>query len=59
VLTLPARKLSVDERVRIHTGRGHSTAHDVYLREGPSFGNRHDTLSLRDTQPVVVRVRTY
>ena len=58
-LTLPSKALSAGRWVRVHPGTGRTTSTDLYLRRGASFGNTHDTLTLRDTRRVVVASKRY
>ncbi len=58
-LTLPSKALAAGRWVRVHPGTGRSTSTDLYLRRGASFGNTHDTLTLRDTRRVVVASKRY
>ena len=49
VLVLPGFSLGVGDRVRIFTGKGHSTAHRLFLGKGVDMWHpRHDTVHLYD-----------
>lgn len=58
-LTLPRTILLPGHSVRIHPGSGSTTAADVYLRRGASFGNAHDRLRLRTQYGALAATKTY
>jgi hypothetical protein len=58
-LTLPSKALLPGKSVKVHPGTGRTTSTDLYLKRGASFGNTHDTLTMRDIRKVVVATKRY